>query len=310
MRFDPTGFLPENLISMETMSVAGNATDGYIAFPQNIFYEHDFQLFETTQSDGTIQMERGVDYKLVFVVPGFRNRDTRYAAYAAVEIINKKPNATYRTSYRALGASMTVDIAETRRFFLDNDESTTDFFGLLINNAYVPDAERLIDPTLMASGVLIGYKSVIGAMEASARKLSAATQENGTSTGTADVADATATSKGILQLAGDLTGTSDRPRVVGLADKLDADEADNLYAKKTDVHVTINGQTAANFNLTAQDLSAYTSIQVDQLLDGIRQSITALQNVIVTSVNDQLPDEDGNVTIIIDDGQAGDGGNF
>ena len=310
MRFDPTGFLPENLVSMESLSIAGNDTDGYIAFPQALFYEHDFQLFETTQSEGTIQLDRDIDYKLIFVIPGYRNRDGRYAVYAGVEILNKKPNASYRTSHRSLGASMIVDVAQTRRFFLDNDESATDFFGLLIDHAYVPDIERLTDPALTAVGVLVSYKSIVGAMEMSARKLSVTSQESDGSAASTDVADATATSKGVLQLAGDLTGTAAQPRVLGLSNKLNVDVAEQTYAKKTDVKVSINGEVGTEFNISAEDLQAYTKVQVDQLLTDIRSTILTIQESMVTSVNDQTPDADGNVALTLDDGQSADGGNF
>lgn len=308
MRFDLTGFLPENLVSMEQMAVAGNNSDGHIAFPQHLFYEHDFQLFEVTQSSGTVQLTRDVDYRFVFVIPGFRNRDSRYAVYAAVDLLDKKQNAVYRASYRALGADVNTDIVETRRFFLDNDESSTDFFAMLIDYAHVPDSERLADATLTLSGTLVSYKSVIGAMEVSARKTSTDSQ-TGTSSG-GDVADATATTKGVMQLAGDLTGSADRPRVVGLSDKLSAADAEAIYVKKTEMAISINGQTSDTFTLSAADVQAYTTDQVDQLLDTIRTSLTTLQNTVVLSVNDQTPDEQGNVVVQGGDGSPTDGGNF
>lgn len=311
MRFDLSGFLPENLVPSEQLSVAGNLTDGYVAVLQNLFYEHDFQLVQTTPADGSVTLERGVDYKFVFIVPGYRNRDKRFAAYAAVEILNRQQAATYRASYRAVGASMRIDPVEMRRFFLDNDESSNDFFGLLIEQAYAPDAERLADASLLASGVLISYQTVVGAMESAAKKLSSQTQETGTTTTTGtEVGDATATSKGVIQLSGDLTGTAARPRVVGLEEKIDAVFGDARYALKDDVKITINGVENSVFDITAQSLGVYSSLQIDQMLSALTEAMQTLSASVVKSVNGATPNNAGEVTITVIDETPIDGGQF
>lgn len=311
MRFDPSGFLPENLVSMEQLSVSGNSSDGYIAVLQNLFYEHDFQLTQSEPGESTVVLERGVDYRLIFIIPGYRNRDLRFGAYCAVEIMNREQNATYRASYRAVGAAIQIEPMQIRRFFLDNTETTSDFYGLLIEEAYAPDAERLADSSLGVSGVLVSYQTVVGAMEAAARKLSTRTQESPTSTTSpTEVGDATETSKGVMQLAGDLTGTAARPRVVGLEEKIDAVFGDARYALKDDVKITINGVENSVFDITAQSLGVYSSLQIDQMLSALTEAMQTLSASVVKSVNGATPNNAGEVTITVIDETPIDGGQF
>lgn len=300
MRFDPTGFSPENLIPMETMPVAGNSSDGYVVFPQRLFYEHDFQLFETTQFSGTSQLVRDVDFKFIFGVPVFRSRNSLYAVFAGVQLLNRKSNAVYTSTYRALGAVCQYDIADLTRFHQNNPESSSvNFWGLLTTTGSLPDAERLQTQTVTLEAVLIDLDSAIGMQELVARRRSLDMVDQ-PATGV-DVVDATASQKGIIRLSGDLEGTADQPRVKGLANLVTMATADLRYALKNESSVMINGIAGPNFTLDAEDLGAYSKTDADS------NFLTPAQanQVYVRKVNNQSPDAQGNVNVPGGAGQWG-----
>lgn len=300
MRFDPTGFSPENLIPMETMPVAGNSSDGYVVFPQQLFYEHDFQLFETTQFSGTSQLVRDVDFKFIFGVPVFRSRNNLYAVFAGVQLLNRKSNAVYTSTYRALGAVCQYDITDLTRFHQNNPESSAvNFWGLLTTTGSLPDAERLQTQTVTLEAVLIDLDSAIGMQELVARRRSLdMVDQPGT---VVDVVDATTSQKGIIRLSGDLEGTADAPRVKGLGDFITTNAGDQRYALKADAEVTINGLEGPEFTLTPAILGAYSTAEADTKF----LTRTQANGIFVRSVNNQPVDAQGNVTVPGGAGQWG-----
>lgn len=309
MQFDAHGSNPSNYISMQRIDVVGDSTSGYLAVPGELFYEKDFELYEKTGTSSAKKMTLGTDYVFAFVVPGYRTIDNRYAAYAGVELITYDQSAQYFMTARMVGQQCGVGATDIRRFFLDNDDDADDFFGLLAFGGYIPDEERLQDTSVNLIGVLINEKSLIGSQEVAARALSARLAGTTTSTGsTTELVDATSTVKGVMKLTGDLGGTADNPTVPGLSSKITQNAADARYQLKQDAITSVNDHGPGDITLTASDVGAYTKQEINQLLTTLGDRITALDDVVVKSVENQLPDAAGNV--VLSTTPFADGGTF
>lgn len=181
------------VVVKEKIRLTSSPDGRHLGLTSRLFYDRNFVLFRQAAGERVQLLCRGIDYELVFKLPGYRSINKQYSAYVGVQIFLPEPDVEYYVTYRSLGESCGFDSEQVRIFFENHHAyDFVSFFCLTLANGGAPTEQDLNSAATQLVGGVTPYSSTIGVLEQNAEENSYAAQllvveEGGVSAGVSSI---------------------------------------------------------------------------------------------------------------------------
>lgn len=171
MAIDRTAASADNIILKEKLKFTFSSDLRKVAIVSRMFYDKSPMLFRKCPGENVAPLTKGVDYKLVFKLPGMRSADGLFTPHAGVELLTYEEDSEYYFSYRSVGASSSYDPNALRIYFEQRREvHLISFYALTLPNGSRATDVDLENPLAVLVPTVIDYSSAIGVVERDAEE--------------------------------------------------------------------------------------------------------------------------------------------